>query len=111
MTALGADTVRVGDAPLVGDTRYGGSRRDWAQVTWTDLPGCAVQPISGEETAAGREFTATRVRLYAPGDGAGISAHSRVEYDGTTYEVDGEPARWRDGADRHVEAVLKRLEG
>ncbi len=114
MTALGNIVVTVLDAPLVADARHGTKRRDWDNATSTPLTGCSVQPISGEEATADREFTATHLRLFAPWAGTFVlGATSRVVYDGATYEVDGEPRRWRDDAGRgdHVEVDLKRLTG
>jgi hypothetical protein len=112
MSTPGYETVTVLDAPLVTDSRHGTQRRDWTDATETELSGCSVQPWTADEATADREFTATHVRLFAP-FGNLPYATSRIVYDGVTYEVDGEPARWRDDAGRpdHVEASLKRLAG
>lgn len=109
---LGSQAVTVLDAPLVVDARYGSHRRDWDNAVATDLTGCSVQPYTSDEDVAGREFTATRVRLFTAAGPVPV-ATSRVVVDGTTFEVDGEPARWVDGLGRpsHVEVVLKRLAG
>lgn len=109
---LGAQTVTVLDAPLVQDARHGTTRRDWKTAATTVLRGCSVQPYSATETTEDREFTDTHMRLFAP-YGDLPQATSRVQVDGVLYEVDGEPARWRDdmGVPSHVEAALKRLVG
>lgn len=109
---LGADRIIIRDAPLVVRTRHGGQVRDWDAANAVIADGCSVQAYSAEEQAADREFTATHKRLFAPPDTV-LAATSRVIHDGATYEVDGEPAVWRDldGRPSHVEAVLKRLSG
>lgn len=115
---LGADWIVVKDAPLVINSRHRNRERDWTAATVTAVSRCSVQPYlsvavgGGAEDNEGREFTSTHMRLFAPPDTA-LSATSRVVYNGVTYEVDGEPARWRDldGRPSHVEAALKRLAG
>lgn len=109
---LGADTITVLDAPLVAADRYGKQVRDWAHGTSTVVEWCSLQPYAASEDTADREFANSHMRLFAP-PGTAITAVSRVRYDGTTYEVDGEPGHWRDldGRPSHVEAVLKRLTG
>jgi hypothetical protein len=111
-TELGSDRIVVRDAPLIVDPRHGNRERDWNQASAVVVDRCSVQPFGATEVAADREFTSTHVRLFAPPN-VELSATSRVIFDGATYEVDGEPARWRDldGRPSHVEAALKRLAG
>jgi len=111
-TQLGNDRIVVRDAPLIVDPRHGNRERDWSQASAVVVDGCSVQPFGATEVAADREFTATHMRLIAP-PGIALAAVSRVIFDGATYEVDGEPAKWRDldGRPSHVEAALKRLAG
>lgn len=112
MTVVGVETVTVLRAPLVTDPRYGRKVRDWANAVAHDVSGVQVQPLAAAETDAGREYVATRMRLFGP-FGADIEAADRVAYRGTTFEVDGEPAHWRDlwSVPHHCEAVLKRMAG
>lgn len=111
-TELGADRIVIRDAPLVVNARHGNRTRDWDQAGAVTADGCSVQPYGAAEVVADREFTATHLRLFAP-PGTALAATSRVIFDGTTYEVDGEPATWRDldGRPSHIEAALKRLSG
>lgn len=112
MPAPGREVVTILDAPLVTDPRFGTQRRDWNTATSTTLRGCSVQPISGVEATVDREFTKSHLKLFAP-FGELPKATSRVVHDGTTYEVDGEPERWRDSNGRpcYILATLKRLAG
>ena len=109
---LGADRIIIRDAPLTTRTRHGGQTRDWDAATAVIADGCSVQAYGATEQAADREFTATHKRLFAPAD-VTLAATSQVIFDGATYEVDGEPALWRDldGRPSHIEAALKRLSG
>ncbi|HLL68815.1 MAG TPA: hypothetical protein VK453_24340 [Micromonosporaceae bacterium] len=115
MTAsIGADTITVLRAELTVTERYGSKRhRDWSTATSTTVSGVSVQPFTAVEQTADREHAATRLRLFAPPT-LDLAATDRVVWRGTTFEVDGEPARWFDtdtGAAEHVEAVLKRMSG
>jgi hypothetical protein len=109
---LGYDTVQVLDAPLAAGDRHGARKRDWTRAVTTTVPRCSVQPYAATETTTDREFTSTHVRLFAP-PGAPMKATGRVVHNGITYDVDGEPATWRDldGRPSHVEVALKRLTG
>lgn len=110
---IGGETITIRRAALVTDGPYGARRRDWGGATTTVVGGCSVQPYGQPaEVTAGREFTSTHLRLFAP-YGIELAAADRVEYAGTTFEVDGEPDRWRDeyGNPDHTEAALRRLAG
>jgi len=117
---IGSVTVQVVRAPLVTDPRYGSSSRDWNDAVTIELRGCAVLPGGNTEDPAFREATAGRLKLYAneytteqAGLTGGIEAEDRVIYEGVTYEVVGDSARYRDGQGRrrHSETVLSRMEG
>lgn len=108
---IGGETVIVRNAPLAAGGRYGNQQRDWANATEQTVRDADVQPLTGTEDTIDREYAATHVRLYAPAS-ADIHTESRIDWRGTTYEVDGEPDRWFDGAALdHIEATLKRLSG
>ena len=114
MISFASDTVTVVRAPVVVD-RYGAEVRDWANATRTLLEGCRVQPLDssgGQIIEPRRDAVVTRWRLFAPA-GADLVATDRVEWQGGTYEVDGDVQRWSSptGALAHVEALLRRVEG
>jgi hypothetical protein len=94
-------------APLVAD-EYGteDAKRDWDDAEELDIPRCIMQPVAGTEIADGREAVSIRYRLFAPMPQA-LVATDRVEWDGLSYEVDGEPLSYP----KHTEAMLKRVTG
>lgn len=78
----------------------------------TEVQGCSWQPRSSSEETDRRDTVTASAVLFAPPD-TEITALSRVTYAGLTYEVAGEPSRWRDqdGDAHHVMATLRRVEG
>lgn len=78
----------------------------------TVVPGCSVQPGASTEDLMGRTNVIVRHTVYAP-PGTVINAHAAVEYDGTRYAVDGQPARWPSptGAVSNVVLLLVDWEG
>lgn len=104
---LGDVTVVVLRAPHGADDPYGNSEPDWSAATSTQVPGCNVQPLSVTEVTVGRETLVSRWQLFAPPD-TDLLATDRVQYDGATYEVDGEAQRWGTGARGYVTAVLRK---
>lgn len=102
------DTVDRLRAPLVGGP-YGNQTRDWANATSVTYP-AEVQPVSSTEDVVNQQQTITRWRLFL-GPTADLEATDRIEWDGDTYEIDGDVERWkRRGAPHHLEAVLMRAE-
>lgn len=96
-------------APLVGGP-YGGQDRDWGNATPTPRQ-ADVQPVSSTEDVVNQQRTVTRWRLTLYPD-RDVEATDRFEWDGDTYEVDGEVERHkRRGALHHYTAVLMRVEG
>lgn len=91
---------------------------DWApsvvsRLTVTDL---SIQPnTQSEATDETRTSVVTGMRvLSAPGTDPDVTAVDRIEFNGLTYEVDGEVARWPDpfsGGAHHVEFVMRRATG
>lgn len=80
----------------------------------TDIPGCALAPRADPEpTERGRNGVIVGLTLYAP-LGTDLLHADRIEFDGTAYEIDGEPGRWvNPWVPTHggVEAALKRAAG
>lgn len=111
---LGTDSVTVRRAPLTAPPadRYGALRRDWTAATATIVAGVSVQPVTAAETTVDREWASTRLMLFAPGD-TSILATDRIDWRGTTYEVDGPAQEWIDdtGGVDHIEVVLKLMTG
>lgn len=107
----GWDAVTVLRAPFV--TERGTTVRDWeAAETW-EIAGCNVQPSSTSRDFEGRALQVEDSwTLYAP-EGADIAAGDRIGYDGSLFEVDGEPMARRSPTGRisHVQVQLKRWEG
>lgn len=102
-----SDQVTQVRAPLVPD-RYGNLRRDWAAATRTVRP-ADVQPLSTDEVTVDQQRTITRWRMVLHPD-RDVEPTDRIEWDGGTYEVDGDVRRWkRRGAVHHLQAVLMRI--
>lgn len=101
-----ADHVTILNAPHVEDGYNGGQRPDWPNATATRVP-AAVQWQSTREDVEGRQTTISRATINTPPD-APLKATSRVQWDGLTFEVDGEAAlHKRRGRPHHLEGVLR----
>lgn len=114
MSLLTMQSVVVLRAPLVVDP-YGNPStvRDWSSATPTTYDGVNVQPDASAEATGDRPTVVTGWKLFTNrwGD-IDLLTTDRVQYDGTTLEVDGEVARYyRGGRVHHVEARLKRVVG
>ncbi|MFI5839452.1 head-tail adaptor protein [Catenuloplanes sp. NPDC051500] len=91
-------------APLAGDG-YGNERPDWSAATSTPYP-ADVQPASSTEDVVDEQRTVTRWRVWLPRT-ADLLASDRIEWDGQTYEVEGDVERWKvRGWLHHLEAVM-----
>lgn len=103
---LGRHTIVVRRATVAED-EYGNDQRDWATATSTTVTGCSVQPVLGAEVTVGRETVVSRWQVWAP-DGTDLLATDRVEWDGSTYDVDGEVQRWGFPPLSHITALLRK---
>lgn len=113
MSILATDSVTVVRAPLVAG-RYGGQTRDWTTATRTAYDGVCVQPVSSTEDVRDRELLVGRFTLFTSrGSDIDLLATDRVEWNGITLQVDGDPNRWPmpGGGIHHVEASLKQVTG
>jgi hypothetical protein len=113
MSVLAVDTVTVVRAPLVAD-RYGGKIRDWPSAARTAYTGISVQPAGSTEDVRDREQVNDRFTLFTSrGSDIDLLATDRVEWNGITLQVDGNPDRWPapGGGVHHVEATLKQVSG
>lgn len=113
MISFERDTVTRVRAPLVTD-EYGQptSQRDWTAATRTDINGCGMQPLPGYAYTLDRDAVVTRWRLVAPPD-ADLVSTDRIEWGGSTYEVDGDVESWSSptGNLAHIKALLTRRSG
>jgi hypothetical protein len=108
---LGNDAVSVLRAPTSDDAYGNDDVRDWDAATSTPVTGCSFQPLEGsgfsEEVTVGRESVISRWVLYAPPD-TDVLPTDRVQFDGVTYEVDGEPQRWGHAPRGYLSALLRK---
>lgn len=82
--------ARVSD-PYSGEVE----RLDWTSTTSAAIPGCGVAPrVSEEPLGEGRALVSTGLVVFAP-TGADIGRLDRVIARGETWDVDGDPADWR----------------
>lgn len=104
---LGADTVTI---------QRGAARDRFGDRTGTDtgtqVTGCSVQPTSAVEQTDRGDLLVTNLTVFLPA-GTDVLATDRISWGGKTWEVDGDPARWRDetGTEDHVQAQLKLVQG
>lgn len=91
---------------------YGETSANWPSATSTATKGWLAQLEETEPQGAGRNLvTVVRDVLRLPADTV-ISAQDRVEIDGTTYEVDGQPRNvWTPRGRHHVRVNLRAVAG
>lgn len=80
---------------------------DWTTPARTDIDGCSVQPASSDEFTIDRDSFTTRLIAYVPSS-AELRASDRVEWQGITYDIDGDVLRWDFGALSHIVINLRR---
>ena len=111
-TSLAVDELTILRAPVAED-RYGDDAPDWDAAVETVLPGWRIDPDDGlEQIDATRDAVVIRLRALGPLD-ADVRATDRVRAQGETFEIDGEPLRYRSPRGRvgHTALVLKRVQG
>lgn len=68
---------------------------DWSTPDELEIPGCGFNPgQSSEPVQDARNAVITKPEVYAP-PGSDVLAGDRLVVRGKTYEVDGDPADWR----------------
>lgn len=85
---------------------------DWTSTTKTTVTGCSVQPASTGLSQDGRVLgLSDGLTAYLP-EGVDVQAGDHIEFDGNTYEINGEPRKWT-GPLRtsHIQLNLVRWEG
>ena len=98
--------------------RGGESVPDWtsASIDRLTISGVSVQPSSSSESATAQyTLRVTRYRVFtAPGNSPDVEALDRIEFNGETYDVDGEVSSWRNpfsDTRHHIEFAITRNEG
>lgn len=111
MPTFARDEVTISRAPYV--VERGTKVRDWQKAESHKEMGCSFQPVSSATSWSDpRQAQTIRATLYLPAS-ADIQAEDLVEFDGTTYAIDGVPHLWRSPSGRieHKSAALIDWEG
>lgn len=69
---------------------------DWSadKITTLTIPGCSVQPATTTLSQDGRVLgISEQWTAYLP-EGSDVQAGDRIQFDGKTYTINGEPKRW-----------------
>lgn len=104
---LGPHTITVVRAGTTPNDYGTGTQLDWGSATRTTVPGCSVQPTPAAEYTIDRDTFITRWQAYLPPT-ADVAATDRVEWQGGTYDIDGDVLRWDFGAMSHQVITLRR---
>lgn len=86
---------------------------DWDNASSLSIAGCSVQPSSTSLSQDGRVLgVSDGMTCYCPYD-ADIQAGDRVQFEGLTYTVIGEPRRWKSptGNRSNMQVNLERWSG
>jgi hypothetical protein len=97
--------------PSTKDVR-GSTVFDWENVTKTTVNGCSVQPATTSLSLDGRVLgLSDGWTAYVP-EGTDVRAGDHIEFDGQTYEINGEPRKWTGAFTRsHIQLNLIRWKG
>lgn len=104
------DSVVAVNAGLVAG--YGGQEvRDWDNATRATVP-ASVQPDlrhQSTEDLSRTDAAVTHWRTFC-GPSAPVNAYTRIEWNGHTYEIVGEPELWKvSGKAHHIELRMNRV--
>lgn len=94
-------------------TERGSVIPDWEHpAKETKVTGCSVQPATTSLTMDGRVLGISEgMTAYLP-EGTDVQAGDHIEYDGQTYEINGEPKKWVGAFTRsNIQLNLIRWEG
>lgn len=86
---------------------------DWNNADSLEITGCSVQPASTGLSQDGRVLGISEgLTVYLPYDSDVIEG-DRIEYDGTVYEINGKPKRWKSATGRvsHMQLNIERWQG
>lgn len=105
LTALLVHDVTV-VVPGAATSRYGDAIKDWATATRTSMKGWVARTATSE-VHGDREAQVSEWKLYLPA-GTVIDGGDRVEWQGTTFEVEGPPTHaWTPRGEHHLEVPLR----
>jgi hypothetical protein len=114
---MGNNTVVIVHAALTTDPKDNTQYRDWTNATRTEVRWCMVQPfqLSSRLQKAdnqAREWRAAYFRIWFPA-GTVLDAADRLEFNGQTHDVYGEPGTWWDlnGVESHITCLTLVREG
>lgn len=97
----GVKTLRGSDVP------------DWSNASELVISGCSVQPSGTSLSFDGRVLAVNdSMTCFCPAN-SDIKAGDRIEYDGQTYTIDGEPRKWQSVSGRidSLQITLERWSG
>ena len=86
---------------------------DWdeSKVDRITINGCSVQPSATTLSQDGRVLgISEQITAYLP-EGSDVQAGDRIEYDGNTFTIIGEPKKWVAPTRSNVQLQLTRWEG
>ena len=87
---------------------------DWSQdkVSKVTITGCSVQPAGTGLSQDGRVLGINEGYTAFIPEGSDVQAGDHIEFDGNTYEINGEPKKWTGAYTRsHIQLNLVRWEG
>lgn len=110
LPSFARDTVTILRASKRTDR--GTDALDWSDPTSLLVSGCSVQPSGGSRDFERDANTDVRWTAYVP-PSTDVHVGDRIVWNGSTYEIDGEPRVWSSptGAVSHVQLDLVRWEG
>lgn len=89
--------------------RYGSQERDWGSIVSNEsYDGCLFAPQTSVEDRDGRDAVVADATIYMP-TGTDVTAHDRVQINGVTYDVDGQPSVWSDPFGGGLDGIEVRL--
>lgn len=95
-------------------TERGSTVPDWSEskVKKTTVNGCSIQPASTSLSLDGRVLGLNDGWTAFVPEGTDVQAGDHIEFDGDTFEINGEPRKWTGAFTRsHIQLNLIRWEG